>query len=95
MGFPMSEISEYEAVVMLDLSDDEREALQQRVNELERGFTALEIIDTENTEPLVTVLNIRNVLRDDIAKKHFSRDEILANAPEQYDGFFQVPGTIN
>jgi len=91
----MCDISEYEAVVMLDLPDDERDILQQRVDGLERGFTALETIDTGNTQPLVTVLNMRNVLRDDIAVKLFSRDEILANAPEKYDGFFQVPGTIN
>ena len=91
----MCDISEYEAVVMLDLQDDERVSLQQRINDLERGFAMLETIDTGNAEPLVTVLNTRNVLRDDKALKLFSRDEILANAPEQYDGFFQVPGTIN
>jgi len=91
----MCDISEYEAVVMLDLPGDEREALTRRVNDLECGYAALEAIDTGKTQPLVSVLNSHNILRDDKALKLFSRDEILANAPESFDGFFQVPGTIN
>ena len=45
-------------------------------------------------QPLVSVLDIKNVLREDIEAKTISRDEILENAPEQYDGYFQVPGTL-
>jgi aspartyl/glutamyl-tRNA(Asn/Gln) amidotransferase C subunit len=40
------------------------------------------------------VLNLQNVLREDAAKKLLSREELLSNAPEQYDGYFQVPGTL-
>jgi len=90
----MCDIEEFEAVVMLDLPDGERYRIARCIEELERGFAALEQISTEGVEPLVTVLDATNIMRDDIARKLFTRDEILENAPEQYDGFFKVPGTI-
>jgi len=88
-------ITQYEAMVMLDLQEAEREQLGERAEDLASGFDELEQIETDGTEPLVTVLDAQNVMRDDIAEKLLSRDEILANAPEQQDGYFQVPGTLD
>ena len=90
----MVDIKEYEAMAMLELPDDERERLAERFDALVSGFTALERIDADGVKPLVTVLNLNNVLREDVALKHISREEILANAPEHSDGYFQVPGTL-
>jgi len=87
-------IKDYEAMAMLDLPEDERAVLGERLNEIEAGFAALEQIDTDGVEPLVTVLDTINIMREDVAIKQFTRDEILANAPEQQDGYFQVPGTL-
>jgi Asp-tRNA(Asn)/Glu-tRNA(Gln) amidotransferase C subunit len=33
-------------------------------------------------------------MREDIAVKTISRDELLESAPEQYGGYFQVPRTV-
>ena len=90
----MLDTNEYEAMAMLDLPDDEHKKLSGRFNALVRSFTAIEQIDTDKVEPLITVLNMHNIMREDIAEKLLTRDEILANAPEQYDGYFQVPGTL-
>ena len=93
-GHKMLNIEEYEAMVMLDLPAEGRELLTRRLNALADTFTALEKIDTGSVEPLVTVLTRNNVLREDVSEKRYSRDEILANAPEQSDGYFKVPGTL-
>ena len=90
----MSNIDDYFGMAMLDLTDGERELLGRRLSEAEAGFAALELVDTDGVAPLVSVLELTNVLREDVSVKLFSRDEILSNAPEQYDGYFQVPGTI-
>ena len=87
-------VNEYEAMAMLDLQNEERTLLEERINELIKGFSKLEQLDTTSVQPLVSVLDIKNVLRDDVTVKTISRDEILENAPEQYDGYFQVPGTL-
>jgi len=90
----MNDIRNYEAMAKLDLPETERQCVKERVEKLLESFSALENIDTANTEPLVTVLNIQNVMREDEAKKFITREELLSNAPEQYDGYFQVPKTI-
>jgi len=90
----MENIQSYEAMAMLELSDDERELLSARFEKITDGFSALDAIDTAGALPLVSVLSLNNVMREDVCKKDFTRDEILSNAPEQYDGYFQVPGTL-
>ena len=92
----MKDINDYEAIAKLKLSDAERELISAGVEMLTGSFKALESVDTSSTEPLVTVLDICNVLRDDVAPvKTISRDELLSGAPEQYNGYFQVPKTLD
>ena len=91
----MLNIKKYESVAMLDLSDGERELLCERATVLTEGFDALEAIVTDGIEPLVSVLDLHTILREDISVKFSKRDDIMANAPEQCDGYFQVPGTLD
>ena len=90
----MLDIKEYEVMMMFDLPESEREMLSLRLNSLEETFAALEKIETDGTEPLVTVLTLSNIMREDKHEKLYSREELLKNAPEQSEGYFQVPGTI-
>jgi len=90
----MLEIEGYEAMAMLELPDDESQLLGKQLSDLAGSFEALDGIDTDGVPPLVTVLNLNNVMREDKAEKLLTREKILANAPEQYDGYFQVPGTL-
>jgi len=89
------DIKKYEAMAKLDLSEEERQLISNRVDSFIDGFSALEGIDTSGVEPLVTVLDFQNVLRDDIVKKTITREELLSNAPDKYDGYFRVPKTID
>jgi len=91
----MENIKNYEAMAKLDLPEDERRWVSGRADMLIGSFSQLENIDTSGVEPLVTVLNIKNVFRDDVGTKMLSREELLANAPEQYEGYFQVPKTLD
>ena len=90
----MSEITQYEASAMLSLQDDERAVLSRRMEDIVDGFSALERVNTDSVQPLVSVLDLKNILREDISEKMLPRDELLKNAPEQYDGYVSVPGTL-
>ena len=90
----MRNIRDYEAMAKLDLPESERRWVSDCMDLLTGSFPALESVDTSGVEPLIAVLDIRNVLREDISSKMLSREELLANAPEQYDGYFQVPRTV-
>jgi aspartyl/glutamyl-tRNA(Asn/Gln) amidotransferase C subunit len=91
------DIREYEAMAKLDLPQDERAAISARADGLIAGFKALEGIDVAGVAPLVSVLDItlgRGDLREDTHARLVTREELLENAPEQYDGYFQVPRTL-
>ncbi len=40
------------------------------------------------------VFPVHNVFREDVVTNGDERDAVLANAPEQKDGQFQVPKTV-
>jgi len=92
----MSRITSYENMAMLELSDTERKVLEERFGDITGSFDKLEQYDTAGTEPLVSIIDLgHNVLREDIPAKLLLREDLLKNAPEQHDGYFQVPGTLS
>lgn len=85
---------EYETMVKFNLPEPERKWILEKATELENRFNELSSIDTEGIEPLISVLDLKNRLREDISYKELSRDEILKNSPEHSEGLFMVPKTI-
>ena len=90
----MRSFKEYENMAMLDLPESERVELVERFDEIVGSFAILDDYDTDGVLPLVSVLDVHNILREDVAVKLFTRDEVLENAPEKHDGYFQVPAAI-
>lgn len=84
----------FENLSKLRLSEDEREKASEYFNFLDLEFNKLSMVDSANTAPMPSPLEITNVFREDIAKKDIPRKEILKNAPEQSDGYFVVPKTV-
>ena len=92
----LKDIEYYEGNVKVKLSDTERLWVAACADMLIASFKTLDSVDTSKIAPFVTVLDIRNVFRDDIVKeKTISHEELLSNAPEQYNGYFQVPKTLD
>ena len=91
----MENIKNYEAMAKLDLSEDERAKINDDVNRYFESFDKLLELETEGVEPLVSVLDIKNIFREDISEKKFSRDELLVNALTENDGYFQVAKLLN
>ena len=105
----MKEFTDYENMAMLELSESESALLRESFDEVVSRFSALDdfgtggadgdgvggACDLSGVEPLVSVLDINNVLREDVSFDFMPREGLLKNAPEQHDGYFQVPATIN
>jgi aspartyl-tRNA(Asn)/glutamyl-tRNA(Gln) amidotransferase subunit C len=86
------DIKKYEKMVKLDLPEYESETIAGQAEKMLGSFSVLDNINTDGFEPLVSVLEGQNKLREDIALKNTS--ELLSNAPEQYGGYFQIPKTV-
>ena len=54
----------------------------------------LQAVNTDNVEPLANVANIELPLRKDAVTDGNMQDKVLANAPEQVQGFFVVPKVV-
>ena len=56
---------------------------------------ALNSINTDDTERMVHVMPMTNVIREDKQSKVFTRDQLLEGAPESMDGYWQVPRLVD
>ena len=54
----------------------------------------LELSDEEKETAMSHVFPMNNVFREDVVTNGDERDKILLNAPEQKDGAFKVPKTV-
>jgi guanylate kinase len=54
----------------------------------------LQTVDTENVEEMVYVMPMTNVLREDERRQPFSREDLLAGAPERNEDSWQVPRLV-
>jgi aspartyl-tRNA(Asn)/glutamyl-tRNA(Gln) amidotransferase subunit C len=90
----MKDINNLAAMMKFTLCEDEKIFVSTGMDILTDSFKALIDVDTDGTLPMVSVLESRNIFREDQVVKTISRQELLAAAPEQFDGFFQVPRTL-
>ena len=91
----MKDFKDFENMAMFDLPETERKVLKERFDEIKIGISAVDAQDTQLLQTLVSPLNYTNIIREDVCEKFFSGEELLLNAPEQKDGYFQVPAAID
>ena len=75
----------------LKLTEEETEKLMAFFETAGKDAEILDTVNTENVERMVYVMPMTNIIREDIAKKLFTRDQLQEQAPEAMDGYWQVP----
>lgn len=83
-----------ELLNQLALTEEEKEAALAYFAEREEGRRCLDSMNTEDTERMVHVRPILTVVRPDVAKKPFTREELQAGAPDAGEGFWRVPRVL-
>jgi len=78
----------------LRLAPDDLELFTAQFNQILAYVTKLESVDVTGVEPMESVLESANVLRDDEPGPHLSTAEALSNAPRKTEGFFSVPKVL-
>ena len=87
-------LTRLEKLNQLSLTDDERAEILDFFDKAESDFEKLNEVNTENIERMVHVMPMTNVIREDVEKKIFTRDQLQADAPEATDGYWQVPRLV-
>jgi aspartyl-tRNA(Asn)/glutamyl-tRNA(Gln) amidotransferase subunit C len=94
MKLSKEEVKHVARLARLSVSEEEIEVFSRQLSEILTYIGKLNELETSNIEPTSHVLDIKNVFREDRITPSLSREEALAGAPEQEDGFFRVPKII-
>ena len=88
-------LSRLQKLNQLKLTEAEETQLMSFFEKAEKDAELLATVDTENVERMVYVMPMTNIIREDIAKKLYTRDQLQEQAPESMDGYWQVPRTVD
>ena len=75
-------------------SETEETKLIVELNNILGWVDELKKVNTDKTEPMLSVFNESMVMREDKAISEISNDSVLKNAPETKSGFFVVPKVV-
>ncbi len=75
----------------LELTEDEKELYTKQLGDVLKYVDQMNEVDTSSVKPMTQVIDFVNVMRDDKVVYEYTKEELMANAPEAEDGFFKVP----
>lgn len=94
MKINKEEVAYVAHLARLEFSEVEIEKFTSQLNDILLYMDKLNEIDTEGQEPLTHATFLENAFRDDLVRPSLSRDDALANAPEERADCFRVPKVI-
>jgi aspartyl-tRNA(Asn)/glutamyl-tRNA(Gln) amidotransferase subunit C len=90
MSITRQDVQHIAELAKLNLSDAEEALYQEQLSAILDYAQRLNALDTEAIPPTATVLPLRSVMREDVARPSLPVDEILANAPARSGDAFEV-----
>lgn len=82
-------------LAQLILDDDSKERLVHEMGDILNYMDKLSELDTEDIEPMMHVLDLANVYREDIVRESLSREAAMQNAPKSDGEYFLVPRILD
>jgi aspartyl-tRNA(Asn)/glutamyl-tRNA(Gln) amidotransferase subunit C len=90
MKLSLAEVEHVAELAKLGLTEEEKKEFCEQLSAILEYAEMLQKLDTEAIPPTATVLPLQNVMRPDEAVPSFTREDILANAPDAAEGCFRV-----
>ncbi|MCD7740433.1 MAG: Asp-tRNA(Asn)/Glu-tRNA(Gln) amidotransferase subunit GatC [Candidatus Gastranaerophilales bacterium] len=75
----------------LELTEDEINKYSKQLGDILKYVEQMNEVDTTGIEPMPHAIPVYNVMREDIVKYEETKEEMMANAPFEENGFFRVP----
>ena len=75
----------------LELTDEEINKYSKQLGDILKYVEQMNEVDTTGIEPMPHAIPVYNVMREDVVKYEQTKEELMANAPYEEDGFFRVP----
>ena len=78
----------------IKITDEEAKGLKGELNGILNWVEQLGEVDTENVEPMTSVVPIKLKMREDVVNDGEKADDVTANAPMSEDDFYVVPKVV-
>lgn len=75
----------------LELTEEEKELYTKQLGDVLKYVDQMNEVDTSDVEPMSHAIDFVNVMREDKVVYEQTKDELMANAPDEENGFFRVP----
>ena len=94
MSIDNSIVKKISKLSKLKIRSDSEDKMAEELNNILNWVESLQEVNTEEIEPLLSVLNEKMPLRDDEVVMDDNQGDILNNVPEKKSGFFVVPKVV-
>ena len=75
----------------VELTEEEKTLYTKQLPQILDYIDQLNKVESKGVEPMTQPTPTVNVMREDIVKKQYQREDLLKNAPQEEYGFFRVP----
>ena len=75
----------------LELTEEEKELYTKQLGDVLKYVDQMNEVDTSNVEPMFHAIDFVNVMREDKVVYEQTKEALMANAPDEENGFFRVP----
>jgi aspartyl-tRNA(Asn)/glutamyl-tRNA(Gln) amidotransferase subunit C len=94
MALTLAEVEHIAELAKLRLTDEEKARFREQLSAILEYAETLNKLDISAIPATATVLPLRTVLRPDEVQPSTPRARLLANAPAEESGMFQVPPVL-
>lgn len=78
----------------LEINPRDEEKILKEMSAIVTFVEKLNEVNTDGVEPLTTMSQEVNALREDVVKPHMPHSDALKNAPQKDNDFFRVPKVL-
>ena len=94
MKLGREEVMHIALLARLGLTEEDLEKFSGQLSHILETFEVLQQVDTNDVPPTAYPIPLENVVREDEAAPSLPQSEILANAPRQEEGSFQIKAVL-
>lgn len=94
MSIDNSTVKKIAKLSKLAIDSSSEDIMRDELNNILEWVDTLQQVNTDQTEPMLSVFNESMTFREDKVKINNDQNDILSNAPEENSGFFVVPKVI-
>ena len=90
----MDQVKHVAHLARLAITEEEAGKFQHQLDQMISFAEQLNELDTDQVKPTSHVLDMKNVMREDVAKPGLPVEEVVKNAPDSKDGYIRVPSIM-